>query len=116
VSDQAPSDYPQGFHTVLERQILQEFCAGNISSSEAIEIRSRLAGYAWRDSDSRVVFEAFCRLRDASALTTTELQEQLPAQATRMGFPDVSWEKYFGQDRSEQRGVRDLVDELLAAK
>ena len=116
MSDQAPSDYPQGFHTVLERQILQEFCAGNISSSEAIEIRSRLAGYAWRDSDSRVVFEAFCRLRDASALTTTELQEQLPAQATRMGFPDVNWENYLGNVASDQRDIRELVDELLAGQ
>jgi hypothetical protein len=63
-----------------------------------------------------VVFEALGRLRDASALTPSELREQLPAQATRMGFPDVSWDNYFGQNRSEQRNVRDLVDELLARK
>jgi hypothetical protein len=116
VSDQPPSDYLQRFHTALERQILQQLCGGAISSSDALKITSRLAGYAWHDSDNRVVFETLCRLRDASALTPSDLREQLPAQATRMGFPDVNWENYFGQNGGEQRDVRDLVDELLAAK
>lgn len=116
MSDQPLSNYPQGFHTVLERQILQQLCAGAISSSDVIEIKSRLAAYAWRDSDHRVVFEALCRLRDVGELTPSDLREQLPAQATRMGFPDVNWNNYFGRNESEQRDIRDLVNELLAAK
>ena len=116
MSDQPPSDSPRERRTIIERQILQHLCAGTISSPEVFELKEKLAAYSWCDSDNRVVFESLCRLRNASMLAPSELREQLPAQATRMGFPDVKWENYFGQNRSGQRGVLDLVDELLAAK
>ena len=98
---------------MLERQILQYLCAGNISSSELLETQSKLAGYAWRDSDNRVVFETLCRVRNANTLTPSEL---LPAHATRTGFPDLNWENYLGHVASNQRDIRELVDELLAGK
>jgi hypothetical protein len=43
------------------------------------------------------------------------LQEQLPAQATRMGFPDVSWDNYFGPQSGAELDFGLLVRELLAA-
>jgi len=116
VSGQAPSDHPREFRTAVERQILQRFCAGNISSPDALMLKGQLAVYEWCDPDNRVVFEAIGRLRNSCTLTLSELREQLPAQATRMGFPDVNWENYFRQNGSEQREIRDLVDELLAWK
>jgi hypothetical protein len=33
-----------------------------------------------------------------------------------MGFPDVSWENYLGQNTTDQRDLRNLVDELLATR
>jgi hypothetical protein len=81
-----------------------------------VETKSRLAGYAWRDPDNRVVFETLCQVRNANTPGPSELSEQLPAQATRLGFPDVNWENYLGYAASDQRYIRDLVDELLGGK
>ncbi len=60
-----------------------------------------LSNHVWQDAEHRVVFEAIQRL---SSSDPKLLQEQLPAQATRMGFPDVSWDNYFrAAARSETR-------------
>jgi hypothetical protein len=59
------------------------------------------------------VFESLARL--ASGLTPAELREQLPAQATRMGFPDMSWENYLGHSETSERDIHEMVEQLLAA-
>jgi hypothetical protein len=33
-----------------------------------------------------------------------------------MGFPDVNWENYLGKNTTDQRDLRNLVDELLATR
>jgi hypothetical protein len=43
-----------------------------------------------------------------------ELREQLPAQATRMGFPDVNCDQYFVAS-DDNAAIETLVAELLAA-
>ena len=73
---------------------------------EAIEA---LRGYAWRDEEHRVVFEALARVRSNDAVP---LREQLPAHATRMGFPDVEWNLYF-EPNAGQNDLRELLRELL---
>jgi hypothetical protein len=78
----------------LERSVLRVICAstsdaGGLAISDA---KALLEKYAWRDPDNRVVFESLCGL--SSDLAPSQLREQLPAQATRLGFPDVDWENY----------------------
>jgi hypothetical protein len=58
------------------------------------------------------VFEAIQRL---SSSDPKLLREQLPAQTTRMGFPDVSWENYFSPAPPHEKDFEALVHELLAA-
>ena len=41
-------------------------------------------------------------------------REELPAQATRMGFPDVNWKNYFPAEAADCGDVAGLVRELLA--
>jgi len=71
-----------------------------------------LSNHVWQDAEHRVVFEAIQRL---SSSDPKLLREQLPAQATRMGFPDVSWDNYFAPGTGEEKGFEALVRDLLAA-
>ena len=108
------SSTPQ-FPFTLERKILRCFCSEDIPAPVFAELRAKLIRYAWRDHDNRVVFDCLQRLTGANSLSHLQLHEQLPAQATRMGFPDVKWENYFGQEAADQPDIRNLVDQLLAA-
>jgi hypothetical protein len=85
----------------FEREILRLLCdprAQPDAKSREQAVLS-LQTHPWQDAEHRIVFEALAKLpgRDAS-----ELRRQLPAQATRMGFPDVHWETYFASDGSSR--------------
>jgi hypothetical protein len=104
---------------ILETKILRALCnpAPPLASLRAevpaarATILAALSGYSWQAPEHRVVFEALTLLpsRDAKVL-----REQLPAQATRMGFPDVNWDAYFAAE-AEASPIESLVAELLAA-
>jgi hypothetical protein len=98
----------------LESRILRALC-GNPSShldhsTARAMILAQLRPHRWQDSEHRVVFEALTALPGRDA---TELREQLPAQAARMGFPDVNWENYFVSAAADS-AIETLVAELLA--
>lgn len=84
----------------LEREIVRVLCRTQAinSSVPELDIKSRerlvdeLRAHDWRDAEHGIVFEAIAKLPGREA---AELRRQLPAQATRMGFPDVHWELYF---------------------
>jgi hypothetical protein len=97
----------------LERSVLRALCTADSDSGLTIsDAKALLAKYVWRDADHRVVFESLCGLpRD---LSRGQLREQLPAQATRLGFPDVDWEKYLKPIEVDTTGVRGGISRLLA--
>ena len=74
-------------------------------------ILAKLGEHRWQHPEHRVLFEALALLQRRNA---TELREQLPAQATRMGFPDVNWDQYFTAS-TDKATIETLVAELLAA-
>ncbi len=80
-------------------------------ASARAAILSKLCTHRWQDPEHRVVFEALTLLPGRQA---TQLREQLSAQATRMGFPDVNWHKYFAAN-TDDSAIETLVAELLAA-
>jgi hypothetical protein len=82
--------------------------SGGLTISDA---KALLEKYAWRDPDNRVVFESLCGL--SCRLSPGQLREQLPAQATRLGFPDVDWENYL-KPIDMASDVRVGISELLA--
>jgi hypothetical protein len=102
----------------LESRILRALCSVPTTfssssadhASERAAILATLRSYRWRDPEHRVVFEALTLLPGRHG---TELREQLPAQATRMGFPDVNWRKYFTA-APDHSALETLVAELLA--
>jgi hypothetical protein len=97
----------------VERKILSWLCSQSNAEGAASQVRQELAAYAWRDADNRVVFESLTRLMNG--LTPAEILEQLPAQATRMGFPDVNWNNYWEQNETGEHDIREMVEQLLAA-
>jgi hypothetical protein len=71
-----------------------------------------LSSHIWQDAEHRVVFEAIQRLCSSDPHL---LREQLPAQTTRMGFPEVSWENYFAPPSEAPTDFEALVRELLVS-
>jgi hypothetical protein len=102
----------------LESRILRRLCSGQSGFaapgthhvSGRATILAQLRAHQWQDPEHRVVFEALTLLPGRQS---TELREQLPAQATRMGFPDVNWDHYFAAS-DDKAPSESLVAELLA--
>lgn len=93
----------------LERSILRALCLGQAATTEGVT--HFLAVHAWQDQEHRVVFEAIQKLR---VHHSESLRERLPAQATRMGFPDVAWHTYFAP-ADALADLHQLIRELAAA-
>jgi hypothetical protein len=96
----------------LERETLCALCIRGSANARQTTVMRELSNHVWQDAEHRVVFEAIQRL---SSSDPKLLQEQLPAQATRMGFPDVSWDNYFAPQPGAEIDFVSLVGELLAA-
>ena len=96
----------------LEREVLRGFCCVGPADPVFKTATEALQGYSWRYYEHRVVFGALQRVSARDLLT---LREQLPAAATRMGFPDVDWGRYLdapaaSADLAElTRELRELV-------
>lgn len=97
--------------TELERRILRALCGRECSAGEWSALASPLAEYCWQDPDHRVVHEALTAIRCPDAETR---RGQLPAQATRMGFPDVDWKVYFEPEELPEPALEDLIRRLKA--
>ena len=93
----------------LETQILRALCAGQISAAERESAMARLANRAWTNPEHKVVYDALASLRTSDA---AQRREQLPAQATRMGFPDVEWENYLAPGPGGGADLGALMDML----
>jgi hypothetical protein len=76
----------------LERNLLRQLCHAKITRAAWNKITRALSKHTWRDVEHRIVYAAIERLAAGNSKT---LREQLPAQATRMGFPDIEWRAYF---------------------
>lgn len=92
----------------LERHVLRELCRARLTPAEWAKITRMLREYAWRDVERGIVYAAIERLGSRDPQT---LREQLPAQATRMGFPDIDWQIYFPW--AEKRLARPSADQLV---
>jgi hypothetical protein len=92
----------------LERDILRALCCARGADTASQAAKRPLRAHAWRNQEHRVVFEALERVRPTEA---SPLREQLAAQVTRMGFPDVDWGLYFDSPYA-LRDIKELVRDL----
>ena len=78
--------------TEVERCLLCVLILREIAPSEWKEIEGKLGDYVWRGADHAVVYQAIVRARKRDP---KRWREDLPAQATRMGFPDLDWKALY---------------------
>lgn len=95
----------------LERALLRFLC----TSANPVALRTRLSQrftqFVWRDPEHGVVYEALARIREKDS---TSLREQLPVQATRLGFPDIDWALYLTDSGIPERNIEDVARELIS--
>jgi hypothetical protein len=106
------NDSPSRDTEAMERRVLIALCCSHWKASGNSNITAELHSYRWRNAEHRIVFEALAKVPPCDADT---LRELLPAQATRMGFPDVDWQQYFARDSNCGGDAQKLICELLKA-
>lgn len=84
----------------VELRLLREICSAAFTPADWNQIEQQLKGYTWRQIEHGLVYAAAQKL----AIREPKLRrEHLPAQATRMGFPDIEWPRYFGDEAGSGR-------------
>jgi hypothetical protein len=101
----------------LERDLLRQLCHTKLTRAAWTRVQRDLRAYMWQNVEHGLVYAAIRRLglRDPQLL-----REQLPAEATRMGFPDVDWRPYFTPGQGATRApsptqISRQIRRLLAA-
>ncbi len=72
----------------------------------------QLADHLWQEPEHHVVYVALRQIRSRDPKVR---RDQLPAQATRMGFPDVEWRAYLSPVAEEEMDPEQLIARLKAA-
>jgi hypothetical protein len=95
----------------IERAALRSICAFTGGAEQRQHLLQSLAGYSWHDPDHAVVYRALHSL--PSRADAASWRELLPAAATRMGFPDLNWEYYFGDEDTVTDDVKRAIVRLF---
>jgi len=103
-----PRDSPKPV-VAIEREILRTLCGNAVSSADWLRTMVRLARHSWKEPEHKVVYGALQALRTSDAQAR---RDQLPAQATRMGFPDVDWQLYLTVDADLGERLDQMIDTL----
>ena len=98
--------------TELEFATLRALCMLGDDAART-KLASELKGYRWHHADHRVIYEALMQIDSADRET---LRRELPAAVTRMGFPDINWERFFAATATPLPPDRifELIRELKA--
>lgn len=95
----------------IELAILRTLLAIGGEAAESADMTQTIASLdkrAWRDAEHRVVYRCW---RTARRNRAVPLREEMAAQATRMGHPDIEWPTYF-QESSSEMSLHDLLRTL----
>jgi hypothetical protein len=94
----------------IERQALSAICCGSLPPAEALRLVGKLLHYHWQEPEHATVFAA---IRRVITRARAQWREELPAEATRMGFPDVEWTHYFAAGARDDSVMNDLTARLV---
>jgi len=100
---------PSSTIAALERLVLRALCAGAGNAVDWERLASELSVYHWQDPDHKVVYQALRAIKSRDSKTR---RDELPAQVTRMGFPDVDWSLYFESDGLSAPEIEELITRL----
>jgi hypothetical protein len=107
-----PQNHASDTVATLERQLLRALCAGTGTPQDWDQLASRLSGYLWQDPDHKVAYEA---LRAIKSYEPKTRRDELPAQVTRMGFPDMDWNLYFEGEELSAAEIEGIIKRLKSA-
>ena len=107
-----PSEYLPLSVAGLERALLRTICGHALDSKTWEGVQSELSRYQWCEPDHAVVYAAIAKARNGGA---ADWRSHLPAQTTRMGFPDLDWKVYLAERSEPDRKIIDLLRALKAA-
>jgi hypothetical protein len=106
-----PSESYSAETVEIERAVLRAICAFAGEPERRQLLLKKLNDYSWRDPDHAVVYRALRALPDTGDASTW--RELLPGAATRMGFPDLNWEYYFGGEDVEADEAERAIGQLF---
>lgn len=95
----------------IERRVLGALCMGPLSLDDRGEALRSLTNYNWILPDHRVIYEVLRRSQRNSA----ELRENIVAEITRLGFPDIDVEPFFNPCSLTKAEIVEIANALLAA-
>ncbi len=93
----------------LELFVLRGLCAYPGGDEGYAKCVAGLASYSWRDAEHRVVYEALVRIR---FLPQALRRAELPAEVTRMGFPDVDCSAYSEGKAIAPEKLSELINQI----
>ena len=96
----------------IERRTLQMLCALPCGEESAAYARS-LSDYAWRDAEHHIVYQALLRV---GFLPPAARRRELPAETTRMGFPDIDCTTYWDGEAAGIEELPELVRTLCKSR
>jgi hypothetical protein len=96
----------------IERRMLGALCMGPLSLDDRSEALRSLANYDWILPDHRVIYEVLRRSRQRNSAA---LRENIVAEITRLGFPDIDVEPFFNPCSLTKAQIVGLVNALLPA-
>jgi hypothetical protein len=94
----------------IEQRLLETLCSASITAGQWQACARELASHNWQAPDHAVVFQALLRLRRADGRFQPQ---ELPAQATRLGFPDIDWTPYLLHPTKKAKSTRDRLVGLM---
>ncbi len=95
----------------LEKLALRLLCAATSEGGLRDALVPPLAGYAWKSTLHRAIFQA---VEAFPSHDPRVLRQLLPAKLTRMGFPDVEWDELFAPPEMSREDSLALVRQMLA--
>ncbi len=90
----------------LEEDILKVLCQGTAEGPAREFMREHLRNYRWHEPAHQIIFQALLAIPSKSV---EMICAELPAQLTRMGFPDLEWERLFEGELLSKSEAEDLV-------
>jgi hypothetical protein len=102
-------NHPSSTIATLERQILGALCVGVSNAADWDRLAGELSIHHWQDPDHEVVYQA---LRAIKSRDPKARRDELPAQVTRMGFPDVDWSLYFEGEELSVAEIEESISQL----
>jgi hypothetical protein len=96
----------------LELRILRALCT-HPNGERYENCGASLGGYVWHDAEHGAMYQA---LRRIGFLSPNARRRELPAEMTRLGFPDVNCQAYFEGENGTPDELPQTIQLLLQSQ